>query len=300
MIAYAVVLCVAKLLSAFPLRWALALGRVLGGFTFYVLRIRRRLVLDNLRHVFGDELSRTEITAIGREAYRQCALTFVEVLRSSGTAPSGFERNVTYDSLGFFEELKASGSPVVIMQPHLGNFDLAAYAFAMQGVPLHTVMKKIRNPRLNRLIVETREQHNITVHLKSKETYPKLLEVLRGGGWLGVLPDQRTRRDKGVEVDFLGKPARIFPGPAVFHLETGARLCLAWNERLEDPCRHHVHLHPIPPHPATGDRDADVKAIMQEVADAMGEAIRKTPGQYFWFHRLWGKEIAASSPRSTT
>lgn len=300
MIAYVVIICVATLLSALPLRWALALGRLGGRFTFSVLRFRRQVVLENLQHVFGDERSSAEILEIARQSYQQSLMMFIEVMRCSGTLQGDLQRNVTYDSLEFFEDLQASQSPVVIMQPHLSNFDLASFAFAVKGYPLHVVMKKLGNTRLTRFVVETRERHNITVHLKGKETYPLLLEVLAGGGWLGVCPDQRPRNGRGVEVDFLGKPARIFPGPAVLHLETGVRLCLAWDERLEDPSRHHVHVRPISPPPATGDRDADVKAIMQVVADAMGEAIRKNPAQYLWFHRLWGKAIVPSPAVVTT
>ena len=223
-----------------------------------------------------------------------CGMTFVEVLRASGSAPTDLDL-VTFDSLDVFEELKASKVPVVCVEPHLGNFDLAAYAFAKRGFPLHTPMKGLRNPRVQNLLVETRERHGLVVHITRKETYGDLLEVLRAGGWVGMLPDQRPRRGKGVEVDFLGRPARFYAGPAALLLETGARLVLGWEERQkDDPRRHHVYIHVFPPFTPTGDREADVKAIMQQVADKIGDAIRHAPGQYFWFHRLWGKDLHAA------
>lgn len=279
------------LLSALPLRWALALGRFGGWFTFAVLRVRRKVVLDNLAHVFGEEKSEAERLAIAREAYEHMVMMFVEVIRAS-RGPKDLAEIVSYDPLDFFHELRERGGGVVIMQPHLGNFDLAAYAFAIQGFHLHTVMKKVNNPRINELLVGTRGRFNITVHIKAKDTYAKLLELLQGGGWLGVVPDQRPRGGRGVEVDFLGKPARIYPGPALLSLETGARMVLGWGERQADPTRHHVHVHVFDEYQPTGDRDADVQAMMQTVADAMSDAIRQAPGQYFWFHRLWGKEVS--------
>ena len=292
MIVYLFALCVAKLLSALPLGWALALGRGLGQFGFSVVRIRRAVVLQNLRHVFGHEKSEAEIRAIAAEAFRQFGMTVVEMLRSSGSTPSGLEKNFSYDSLDPFHELKASGGPVLFVSPHLGNFDLAGHAFTMQGFPLHTVMKQIQNPRLNDLIMGIREQHDIVVHIKSKDTRQQLRGVLGAGGWLAVFPDQRPHGRRGVKVQFVGKPARIFPGAAIMHLESGAPLCLAYDERLADPRRHHIHLVFLPKFEPTGDRDADVRAIMQQVADRMSAAIRAAPGQYFWFHRLWGKELA--------
>ena len=46
-----------------------------------------------------------------------------------------------------------------------------------------------------KLLVETRERHNITVHINRKETYGDLLKVLRAGGWLGVMPGTRVDSD---------------------------------------------------------------------------------------------------------
>ncbi len=277
-------------LSLLPLSLALWLGRV-GGWFVSVLRIRRKVVRENLAHVLGEARSSAELDAIATEAYAMCGMMFMELLRASSSTPRDLDL-VTYDPLDLFDAIKADGEPVVIVQAHLGNFDLSAYAFAMKGFPLHTVMKGLRNQRVQDLLVSTRERHDITVHLKGKDTYSELLDVLRSGGWVGVLPDQRPRRGKGVEVEFLGQPARIHAGPAVLALETGARIVFGWGERQPDPRRHHVHVHAFPRYVPTGDRGADVQAIMQQIADAMSDAIRQAPSQYFWFHRLWGKEVA--------
>ena len=279
-----------RLFCLLPLRLALALGRCFGSLVGSVLRIRRRVVLQNLRHVYEGTKSEVELERIASECYRQCGMMWVEVLRASGGKTN--MEHVTFDPLEEIRALKAGGGPVVVVQPHLGNFDLIAYAFALQGFPLHTVMKKIGNRRLNDLVLRTREEFAITVHLRSKETYKTLLTLMEGGSWLGVLPDQRPRRGKGVEVSFLGQPARIFPGPALYALEVGARIVVGWGERLgSDPRKHHGHLRVLPVYTATGDREADVQAIMQMAVDAFEEGIRASPGQYFWFHRLWGKEL---------
>lgn len=292
MFAYLVVAGLARLVSALPLRASLALGRGVGSFVFHVVRLRRGVVLANLRHTLGGERPERDLRALGAEVYRNAGMTFVEVLRASSDAHGPLHENVGYDALESFEKLRDEGRPVVIVQPHMGNFDLAAYGFAMRGFPLHTVMIRIRNRRLHDLIVRTREAHGITVHVASRRIYLTLRRVLRRGGWVGILPDQRPRREHGVEVCLLGRPARIFPGPALLHLDTGAPLFLAISERLPgDPRRHHVHIRSLEPPPSTGDREADVRAIMQAVADGMSEAIRRNPGQYFWFHRLWGKDI---------
>ncbi|MHC4392052.1 MAG: lysophospholipid acyltransferase family protein, partial [Planctomycetota bacterium] len=216
------------------------------------------------------------------------------VLRAAGGGSHELCRQVTYSHVEPFRERRAAGQPLIILQSHFGNFDLVAYAFATQGFPLHTVMKKLRNKKLNELLVTTRQQHDITVHLKGKETFSTLREALQRGDWIGVLPDQRPRRGRGVEVQFLGKPARLFQGPALLHLETGAPIAYCFGTRQNEPGRHHVTFEFLTPRTPTEDREADVRAVMQQIADAMERAIRRHPDHYFWFHRLWGKRLGAT------
>jgi Kdo2-lipid IVA lauroyltransferase/acyltransferase len=294
MVAYALIVAFARIVAALPLGRALALGRGLGHIAFHVVRLRRSVVLANLHHVLGATRSQAELLAIAGECYRQFAMTFVELLRSTAPGASGLERNVSFDSFHPFEKLRAEKRALVILQPHAGNFDLAAYAFAERGFPHHTVMKLIENPRLQRLIASTRERHGVTVHVKAKKSFEEIVAALRKGDWVGLLPDQNAK-GRGVTVDWLGSPASIFKGPALFHLATGAPICLALDERLADPRRHHVHFRFLAPRAPTGDEAADVRAIMQDVADAYAPLVLRNPAQYFWFHRLWGKDVAPAA-----
>ena len=293
MLAYVCIVVLSRFLGVLPLGLALALGRALGTFAFHVVRIRRSVVVSNIRHCLGATRSEAEVWALARDCYRQFGMTFVELLRSMAGRSTGLERNVEFDPLDPFVALRDGKKPVVIIQPHAGNFDLVAYAFAARGFPHHTVMKALHNERVNEMIVRTRERHGVIVHLKGSDSYEELLNVLRSGAWAGLLPDQNAKQ-RGVTVSFLGQPASIFKGPALLHLETGAPICVAVDERLaSDPRRHHVHFGFLAPRPRTGDDAADVRAIMQDVSDAMTVHILRNPSQYFWFHRLWGKDVAA-------
>ena len=75
-----------------------------------------------------------------------------------------------------------------------------------------------------------------------------------------------------------------------------APLVIAVDARsTSEPWRHHVSFEVLPPAPRTGVEEEDVRACMQQVADALGRKIRKNPGQYFWMHRLWGKAMHAEA-----
>lgn len=111
MISYVVLLGFVAVLSALPLRLALALGRACGWFAFAVLRIRRRVVLENLRYTLGSERTPAELERIAARTYANWAMTVVEVLRSSSGHDRDILPNVDYPPLDVFDEAQAEGTP---------------------------------------------------------------------------------------------------------------------------------------------------------------------------------------------
>jgi KDO2-lipid IV(A) lauroyltransferase len=296
-VTYALVMTVSRVLSWLPLGLALAVGRGIGLFVYRVLRLRRRVVLTNIRHVLGDGRDEAQQLAVAREAYRNFGMFLVEVLRSS-VLDLGREkqRGFAREDIGGLQKLldmRARRQPVIMCCPHNDNFDLGCYVFALEGMPVNIVMKPLESPRFNHLMRSTRERYGHRMIMKEGDLMPELAALLRGGEWVGLLPDQNAKA-RGVTVDFLGRPASIYKGAAVLHLETGAPIVIVIGERsLDDPRRHFVHTVFLPPFAPTADRAADVQKIMQSIASAMSDVILRRPEQYFWFHRLWGKKLAA-------
>ncbi|HVY62502.1 MAG TPA: lysophospholipid acyltransferase family protein [Planctomycetota bacterium] len=280
--------------ATIPHGWALAIGRGLGALCFHVLRLRRKVVMANLRHVLGGTRSEAELVEIARQAYRSFGMTFAEILRWSSPGSNAYEADVEIEHLERFRELWREKRPVIFAVPHYGNFDLGAYAFHAPGFRVHVVMKPVKSERFNRLIVETREKHHLHMVLTGGGGVFEGLEAhLRAGGWAAMLPDQNAKA-RGVTVDWLGKPASIFKGPAQLALATGAQLVMgALRRRPEDPRRHFLHMTFLEKRAPSGDPEADVKAYTQAIADAVKDVVLRDPGQYFWFHRLWGKHVAA-------
>jgi KDO2-lipid IV(A) lauroyltransferase len=283
--------------AAIPLGAALAIGRAMGALCFHVLRFRRGVVMANLRHVLGGTRSEAELVEIARQSYRSFGMTFAEILRWSSPGSDAREAEVEIEHLERFEALWREKKPVLFAVPHHGNFDLSAYAFHRGEFRVHVVMKPVESERFNRLIVGTREKHGLHMVLTGGGGVFEGLEAhLRAGGWVAMLPDQNARA-RGVTVDWLGKPASIFKGPARLALATGAQVVVGVIERRsDDPRRHFLHMILLPPRAPTGGAEADVRAVTQAIADAVASIVLKSPGQYFWFHRLWGKAVASGAP----
>jgi KDO2-lipid IV(A) lauroyltransferase len=290
---YTVAVLLMRALAALPHGAALAFGKAAGALFFHVVRLRRRVVLANLRHVYGGARSEAELVEIARTCYRHWGMTAVEMSRMAllGLEASGASWRVEERFAADLVARHRERSGMIIGVPHIGNFDLAAAGSIALGIEVQIVMKPVHSPRFNRIVVDSRAKSRMTLHFTTEAIYPRLRDLLREGKLLAALPDQNAR-SKGVDVLFLGKPARLFRGLAKLHLDTGVPLWVGGAIRSrEDPRHHDIVGWRLEPPPRTGDAEADLRAVAQTIADGLSALIERAPEQYFWFHRLWGKRV---------
>ena len=113
-----------------------------------------------------------------------------------------------------------------------------------------------------------------------------VLRSLRAGRVTALLADQNAG-ENGVFVSFFGEPASTARGPALFALRTGAPVMLGTCVRVPGRSqRYHVVLRRIEVR-TSGDLDRDLLQLTQDHTEALEEAIRRAPDQYFWLHKRW-------------
>ena len=99
----------------------------------------------------------------------------------------------------------------------------------------------------------------------------------RAGQAVGLLPDQVPPQGLGVWAPFFGRDAYTMTLPARLSRQTGARILLAWGERLSWGRGYRIHLRPAP---ALLSEAPDIAA--SQVNALMEALIRERPGQYLW------------------
>lgn len=198
------------------------------------------------------------------------------------------------------ENVRAMGSDGkagIFISGHLGNWEISGFIAAREGVPLHLVYRSPNNPWVEWLYRRGRLIEGGGLIPKGSSGARQLVEVLRKGGHLGMLVDQKM--NDGIEVPFLGRPAMTAPAVAQFALRFGCPVVPARVERLKG-VRFRVTVLPPMETPSTGDRHADMKAMMTAVNDLLGGWIRERPDQWMWMHRRWPKPSpnpASPAPR---
>jgi Kdo2-lipid IVA lauroyltransferase/acyltransferase len=248
----------------------------------YTLGIKRTVVESNIRLAFPDK-SEAWVREIAAESYRHLGREILMMLQLSWMSRDEVMARTRIGNEGPPAAEYATGSGVVVVTGHLGNWEVGAAAIAVRGYRLAAVAKRASNPLFYNRIMAARARMGVEIIDFANATRPGL-RALRDGKVLALAADQHAGRS-GIWVPFFGRPASTFRGPALMALRTGAPLYLAITVKQPDGV-YEVRLDPIDTTP-TGDMEADVVRVTTEYSRQLEAAVRRTPGQYLWHHRRW-------------
>jgi len=299
---YAALRGVASGLRLAGFRAAGGIGARLGRLGYSPLGIRRSVVERQLRAVMP-ELSDAEVRRIARASYEHLGRTSIETaLLPTYSTARVLEMVEEVRGWELVERHIAAGKGVIAMTGHLGNWELAGAYVAARGVPVDVVARHMANPLFDEYLTTTRERAGMHV-LHDDVAARRIPRSLRASRLVAVLADQGAVGLSSVWVKYFGRLAKTPRGPALFALRLGAPLLFAACVR-QPSGRYLLSFEPVAVRD-TGDRDADVVAILEAYSALLERWVRSTPEQYLWHHRRWkhqqpGTPAALGDPLATT
>lgn len=225
-----------------------------------------------------------------RESMRRYLRYWVEAFRLPRVAGPYMAERAAAHGIGLDQAYAAhaSGKGLVLVLPHMGNWDMAGMWLAEEVAQFTTVAERLKPESLYDAFVEFRESlgFRILPHIGGQPPFDELKRVLTDGGIVCLLGD-RDMSARGVEVDFFGEKTTMPAGPALLARETGATL-------------HSVGLWFTPPSaidtyggwgmkigeqiPTQG---RELPAIVQDIATCMEEDIAAHPADWHMLQPLW-------------
>ena len=170
---------------------------------------------------------------------------------------------------------------VLFLTPHLGSFEVTALAYAQrfgQHVRPMTVLFRVpRKPWLQHLVRMARQRPGLATATTTLAGVRQLLRALRQGDCVGLLPDQVPPQQLGVWAPFFGQAAYTMTLSARLAQQTGARVVLAWGERLSWGRGYIIHIEPL-----RTALDPDLTIATTQINSAMEALILRCPDQYLW------------------
>lgn len=187
---------------------------------------------------------------------------------------------VRWDGAEHIEAASAAGRGLLFLTPHLGCFEITAQAYAARfGArrPMTVLFRPARQPWLRALVDHSRERPGLRTAPTTLSGVRQLVQALKSGEAVGLLPDQVPPKGLGTWAPFFGREAYTMTLSARLARSGDTQVLLSWGERLPWGQGYVVHVRPLAePLPA------DPQAAAAAVNAAMESLVRESPAQYLW------------------
>ncbi len=261
-----------------------AIGDIIGILWFDVIRVRRNIVLSNLRLAFPD-WTEAERVRVGRASVCHLGRSFIEFWRLPMATAEQYSSQFIVSGVENIKIAQARGKGVFVLASHIGNGDWASMGLALNGVFLNTITKEFKWQALNNFWFETRQKFGMGL-IPDRRSSLMILKILKKNGLVCFVIDQFLGPPIGVRTQFFGVETGAPMGLALLAERSGAAVVPALTYRDKEG-RTVVEIEPEIPFVDTGDKDQNIKVNTQRYTDKIEEWVRRHPAQWMWVHRRW-------------
>ncbi len=272
------------LIRALGLRISRRLSILVALIFFYLIPIRKKTVIENLTNSFPD-YSTKRIYKIAFQCYRSFSITLIELLAIPGIKKEAMQNMVKCENPGFIVEQYKKNKGVILLSAHFGNWEYIALSVSLQiGIPFNVVIKPQRNPYVTKWLEDVRTKW-INKIVPSGISVRQVYKELVNNNIVAMVADQRGPKE-GLKLDFMGKPALFYAGPAILALKTGAPLLYGIPVRQKD-YSYKTKIYEVSKENLPEDEDEKIIELTRRHKNYLEEFIREYPEQWFWMHKRW-------------
>jgi predicted exporter/lauroyl/myristoyl acyltransferase len=259
----------------------------IGGAIYWRLAARRReIVVQNLLPVLND---RKLAGRAARKLFVNFALKLADLWRQESGA--AFEQGTgDWNGWEHFAAAHARGQGVLLVTPHLGNWEFGSGFLVQHGCKLLVLTQPEPDPRLTELRQISRARHGVETLVVGEDAFAfvEIIRRLQEGATVALLVD-RPPAPTAVTVNLFGKP---FPASiAAAELARASGCAIVPGYIVHE--RGHYLAQILPEitydRAAIGNRAARIR-LTQEILRAFEPAIRQHLTQWFHFVPIWPDE----------
>lgn len=291
-ILYYIVFGLLYLISLIPFWLVYIISDGISFLLYYVIRYRRKIVLNNLRIAFPEKTGK-ELTKISRQFYRDFTDNFIEFIKMISISKKEVEKRFVCD-YSPINNLYASGLNIQMILGHYFNWEYACLTYPINVLyPFVVVYKPISNKNIDRLFKYTRSRFG--ANMVSSLNYRKEFGPFAKSRYTIALVGDQNPADTNTAywTDFFGKKVPVVKGP-----ERGAKLnktavvMLRIYKAKRGFYKAEMELLTADPRSLP---DGEITKLMLAFIE---DAIRKQPSNYLWSHRRWKWEYVSEKHAS--
>ncbi len=269
------------ILGILPRRSGMAIGRKIGSIAWKHSRRSRRIALENLELIFGEEKSRMQIEQMAENVWIHMGEILIEAIYLLKTRPEKFESLVRVEGYEHVQQALKKGKGVIILAAHFGNWEFVSALLAFRGNRVSLITRRFNPPLLDRIIAGGREKIGYKSIIRGSNIRRVYRELAENGIVL-VYNDLDTWSD-GVIAPFIGRPSWTAQGCAAIAMRTRTPVipgfCFKdkkgkWVIRFQSPVPVSVN-------------STDLTANVSAMNNRLSRMIMDYPEQWAWFHDRW-------------
>lgn len=139
------------------------------------------------------------------------------------------------------EEAIARKKGIIFLTPHMGCFEITSIFYGAQH-PITVLYRRPKLQWLHALTIAGRSRKQVNLAPANLQGVRTLIQALKRGEAVGILPDQVPGRGEGEWAPFFGKPAYTMTLVGKLAEKTGATVIMVFGERLPDGKGFQVHM----------------------------------------------------------
>jgi KDO2-lipid IV(A) lauroyltransferase len=237
---------------------------------------------SNLKRVVP-EFTEAQLRNLAQAGMRSYLRYWCDTFRSPDWDTKRIQSTVTVNDPELLLEPVRSKRGVVVALPHAGNWDHAGSYFCSQGIPLVTVVERLKPEKLFLKFLEYRQAIGMEALPLDARVMGTLASRLREGKLVALVADRDLSRS-GINVKFFDGTARMPAGPALLAIRTGADLITAYVSYTALG----IHIDFRKVQIASGNSESErVAKTVQLCADNFAAGISEHPQDWHMLQRIW-------------
>ncbi len=260
-------------------------ANILALIFFYIIPIRKSVVISNLKKAFPGK-SDKEIKNLAFKNFVSIGITFMEIMAFQKMNKYEILDLATVNNLDLAEEKIKNEKGVILLTAHIANWELGALFMGLAlNKQINVLVKKQRNRLVAKWMSDIREKFTnkeIPLGVSVRELYKTLIQ----GGIVGIVGDQRAKKDDGVVVNFFNQPTLTFQGFAALGIKNKVPILVVLAERLSNG-KYFIDITEINYENLPKSTSEQIRELNQRYMNIIENKIRVNPEQWLWMHNIW-------------
>lgn len=267
----------------------------IGRIFYYLLPIRKQIVLGNIDKVFKQTITLKEKVRLAKAFYSHMATSLKEMIMMDWLSPERLNQLVEVRGVEHLMEALSKDRGALLLTGHLGSWELASLVALSQLTPragqFHIVRRPIHTKWVEKKVFVRMERYGIK-RIDSHGGLVKINRVLKNKGIVLFALDQHTgiKRKTGMAVDFFGIKAGTYTSLAFFAQKTQAPVVPLSSYRKQNG-QHIFEFHKPLIWKENTDKAQAIYNNTLHYNQILEQFILEHPEQWWWMHKRWKLQI---------